>query len=260
MYRRRCVAAATVCLILGGVRPLLRGDEATVRKELDSVLDAYGVLFQQSFALPVKCPEVNVLLSQQLAAVTRKAFGVPLQLTISHFTYTAMPQGNSVQVHLADVSPQQKQAMEQQANALVKGPPIGPFLEAISFAALREGVQALARRRSACELKKETAETADFRLGGNNQEVMPGLQLQETWFRFDRKAGALTGLAFRFANGSTMNVRLDSSHAVTPKGVSVPVPTQAQITQDALETGPGGMSIPAKLTVTYGKPTFRASP
>jgi hypothetical protein len=244
---------ALASLALGAIR----ADEAAVRHELDACLKRYDTLFKQSFELPVQSQEVSALISQQVATATQKAIGFPLQVKISYFTYVHSPTAARVLVHLADVQPAQKEAMEKQANQMVQGSPIEQALEVIAFDALKEGVLYLNERKAQAVLQKETPATADFSLAGANQELLPGLQLKETWFRFDRAAKAVTGIQFRFANGKSMMARVKYADAALPSGGTVPVPSQAELTQDALTSPQGGVTVPPKLMVQYGKCAFR---
>ena len=238
----------------------LRADEATVRQELAASLLRYETLLQQSFTLPVKSQEVNTLISQQVAAATQQALGIPLQVNISHFTYTYTPKGSQIKAHLAGMAPAQAEFMEKQANQLIQGSAVGRMLETIAFDALKEGILYLNAQQATCVLQKETAAIADFSLGGSNQQLLPGLSLKETWFRFDRAAKALTGIQFRFTNGTTMLARVKYAEVRLPNGATVPVPALAEITQDALTTPQGGVTIPPKVTVQYGTCTFAGTP
>jgi hypothetical protein len=234
-----------------------QADEATVRKELDLSLKRYEALFQQSFDLPVKSPEVSTLISQQVAAATQKALGFPLQVKISHFTYSYSPTAARIVAHLAEVPPAQAEAMEKQANQMMQGAGIDKVLEVIAFDALKEGVLYLTTQKAQAVLQKETEALADFSLAGTNQQLMPGLQLKETWFRFDRAAKAISGIQFRFSNGTSMMARIKYAEAALPGGSTVPMPSAAELTQDAITTPQGGVTVPPKLTVQYGKCTFK---
>lgn len=233
-------------------------DEAAVRKELDACLKRYEALFQASFDLPVRSPEVSALISQQVAQATQKAFGFPLQLKISHFTYGYTPAAARVTVHLADVPPAQAEAMEKQANQMVQGTPLGQALEAIAFSALKEGIGYLGAHKAQAVLRKETPAVADFSLPGGNQQLMSGLQLKETWFRFDREARAVTGIQFAFTNGTSMMVRVKYAETALPGGGTVPIPAQAELTQNVFTAPTEGVAVPPKMTVQYGKCAFRA--
>gem|GEM_PF-3399343 len=234
-----------------------QADEATVRAELDACLKRYDALFQQSFDLAVRSPEVNALISQQVAAATEQAIGFPLQVKIDYFTYRYTPTAATIVTHLADVPPAQAQAMEAQANQMIRGSAIGQALEVIAFDALKEGVLYLKEKKAQAVLAKEAPGAADFSLAGANQELMTGLQLKETWFRFDRAAKAITGIQFRFTNGKAMMARVKYGDAALPGGGTVPVPVQAELTQDALSAPQGGVTIPPKLNVQYGKCAFK---
>jgi hypothetical protein len=242
---------------VGGVR----ADEKTVRQELDASLKRYETLFQQSFSLPVKSQEVSALISQQVLAAT-KAMGFPLQVNISYFTYTYTPASGQAKargqigVHLADMAPAQAEAMERQANQLIQGSAVGQALEMIAFDALKEGILYLSAQKTACVLQKETPAAADFTLDGASQQFMPGLSLKETWFRYDRAAKAVTGIQFRFTNGKSILARVKVADVRLPSGATVPVPSLAEITQDALTTPQEGVTVPPKVTVQYGKCTF----
>lgn len=239
-----------------------RADEKTVRQELDASLKRYEALFQQSFALPVKSQEVNALISQQVAAATKQALGIPLQVNISHFTYTHTPAvgqakaHGEITVHLADLPPAQAEAMEKQANQLIQGSAVGQVLETIAFDALKQGILYLNAAKATCVLQKEAPAAADFSLTGANQQLLPGLLLKETWFRFDRAAKAVTGIQFRFTNGTSILARVKYAETRLPTGATVPVPSLAEITQDALTTPQQGVTVPPKVTVQYGKCTF----
>jgi hypothetical protein len=248
-----------IVLALGATGiPALRADEKTVRQELDVALQRYDALLQQSFALPVKSPEVNALISQQVAAATQQAVGFALPVSISYFTYLYTPTGSQIKVHLADVAPAQAEFVEKQANQMIQGTGVGQALETIAFDALKEGILYLKAQRAACALQKESPALADFSLNGGNQEFMPGLQLKETWFRFDRAAKAVTAIQFRFTNGKSMLARVKYTDVKLPGGAIVPVPAQAEVTQDALVVQ-DGVTIPPKVTVQYGKCTFRGA-
>lgn len=234
-----------------------RADEAAVRSELDACMKRYETLFQQSFDLAVRSPEVNTLISQQVASATQQAIGFPLQVKIDYFTYRYTPTAATVLTHLADVPPAQAQAMEAQANQMIQGSAIGQALEVIAFDALKEGVLCLKEKRAQATLQKETPATADFSLPGANQELMTGLQLKETWFRFDRAAKAITGIQFRFTNGKSMMARVKYGDVALPAGGTVPIPALAELTQDALTAPQGGVAIPPKLSVQYGKCAFK---
>lgn len=238
----------------------LRADEQTVRQELDAALKRYGTLLQQSFSLPVKCPEISALISQQVAATTQQALGIPLQVTVSHFTYTYTPKASQIKVHLADLPPAQAELMEKQANQFIQGSAVGQVLEAVAFDALKEGILYLGDQKATCALRKELPASADFSLGGSNQQVLPGLQLKEAWFRLDRAAKAITMIQFNFTNGTSLQARLKYVDTRLPSGVTVPVPAQAEITQDAVTTPQQGVKIPTKLAVQYGKCVFAAAP
>lgn len=233
----------------------LRADEATVREELDASLRRYGTLLQQSFSLPVKSQEVSTLISQQVAAATQQAMGIPLQVNISHFTYTYTPTGGQIKAHLAGLAPAQAEFMEKQANQLIQGSAVGQMLETIAFDALKEGILYLNAQKATAVLQKESPATADFSLSGSNQQLLPGLLLKETWFRLDRGAKTVTAIQFRFTNGKSMLARVKYVEVRLPSGATVPVPALAEITQDALTTQ-GGVTVPPKVTVQYGKCTF----
>lgn len=234
-----------------------QADEATVRKELDTCLRRYDALFRQTFALPVTSPEINRLLSQQVAQATQQAIGFPLQVTISHFTYAYTPTAAQITAHLADLPAAQADAMEKQANQLIQGSAVGQVLELVAFDALKEGITYLAARKAQCVLRQETPAAADFSLDGANQQLIPGLQLKETWFRFDRTAKAVTGIQFRFTSGTSLMARIRYADAALPVGGTAPVPVAAEVTQNALTTPQNGVPVPQKVTVQYGKCTFK---
>jgi hypothetical protein len=253
-HLRQTVLALSVAAVGG-----LRADEKAVRQELDTTLQRYDTLLQQSFALPFKSPEISALLSQQVAAATQQTLGIPLQVSISHFTYTYTPKGSQIKAHLADLPAAQADLMEKQANQLIQGSAVGQMLETIAFDALKEGVLYLNAQKATCALRKELPATADFSVSGSNQQLLPGLQLKETWFRFDRTAKAVTMLQFNFTNGTSMQARLKYVDMPVAGGASVPVPAQAEITQDAITTPQQGVTVPKKLTVQYGKCVFAAA-
>ena len=130
------------------------------------------------------------------------------------------------------------------------------MLETIAFDALKEGILYLNAQKASCVLQKESPTTADFSLNGANQQLLPGLLLKETWFRFDRATKAVTGIQFSFTNGKTMLARVKYVEARLPSGATVPVPSLAEITQDAIATPQQGVNVPKKVTVQYGKCVF----
>lgn len=252
--------AAGMALALGLAGACLgRADEATVRKELDGCLRRYDALFRQSFSLAVRSPEVNTLISQQVAQATQQAIGFPLQVTISHFTYSYTPAASQVTAHLANLPAAQADAIENQANQMIQGSVVGQMLEVVAFDALKEGITYLSTRKAQCALRKETPATADFSLDGGNQQLLPGLQLKQAWFRFDRAAKAITAIQFQFGNGTTMTARVKYADTAMPAGGTAPVPALAEITQNALAAPQNGVAIPQKVTVQYGKCTFGAA-
>ena len=249
------IARLLLAVGLGGLAGV-KADEATARQELDACLTRCNALLRQSFTLPVKSPEINALISQQVSQKTQQAFGNPLQITVSHFTYTHAATGGTIYTHLSNLPAAQAEMMEKQANQLIQGSAVGQMLEVVAFDALKEGILYLNAQKAQCVLRKETPEAVDFSLSGGNQELMPGLQLKESWFRLDRKAKAVTGIQFRFANGKSMMARVMYAEVRLPGGGSAPVPKTAEITQDALTTPQDGVTVPAKVTVQYGACTF----
>lgn len=244
-------------LTLGAVgMGTLRADEKTVRQELGAALKRYETLFQQSFSIPVKSPEINALISQQVAIATRQAMGIPLQVNLSHFTYTYTPVVGQIKVHLADLAPAQAEFMEKQANQLIQGSALGQVLELVAFDALKEGILGLNTQKATCVLRRELPASADFALPGGNRQLLPGLLLKESLFRFDRAAKAVTMLQFSFTNGTSMLARVKYVEVRLPSGASVPVPALAEITQDAMTTPQQGVTVPPKVTVQYGKCAF----
>lgn len=231
-------------------------DEKAARQELEAALKRYEALFLQSFSLPVQSREVNSLISQQVAAATQQALGIPLQVTISHFTYTYTPKASQIKVHLADLPAAQADAMEKQANQFIQGSAVGQVLETIAFGALKEGILYLDAQKATCALRKETPAAADFSLTGGNQQLLPGLTLKETWFRLDRTTKTVSGIQFNFTNGTSMLARVQYVEVRLPSGATVPMPSLAEVTQDAVSAPQQGVTVPKKVTVQYGKCAF----
>jgi len=251
--------AFAVVLVSSGFLQALLADEAAVRLDLDAALGRYERLFAQSFELPFKSTEISAFITRMVAEATQKSVGFPLQVNVSHFTYTRQGKTRAIAAHLADLPPQQKAQMEQQANQLLAGTDAARILQGIAFDALQEGISYLQTERKDCQVKQETAETADVMVLGAKQQIMPGLELRESWFRLDRKAKTITGINFVFTNGANMLVRLRYRDLALPGGTPVPVPAEMLIKQNALETV-DGQKLPSKITVQYCTCTLKPAP
>jgi len=255
---RRYLTTAAVSMLVAAAWPC-HADEATARRELAASLSRQEALFRQSFSLPVTSPEVNALLSAEIARNTQ-AIGMPMQLTISHFTYDHAPAQSRIALHLANLAPAQAEFMERQANQMIQGSGIDDALKLVALDAFKEGLAFLSARQGASQLRNETPAVADFSVDGGQQELMPGLTLSEVWFRFERQVKAITAIQFRFSNGRKLMARMRYTEAALPGGGTVPVPAAAEITQDAMTAPQDGVTIPPKVTLRYGTCTFRRMP
>lgn len=257
----RFIMSAVILSIGLGSGGICIADETEARQDLDTIVARYETLFQQKFRVNVKSPEVNAVLKNQIAQMTQKMFGIPLQLDIDYFTFFYNQGKSMVRVSLANVPEQQKKQMEEQANQMLKTSPLGAFIEALAYDSLKQGVAYLKGNQQQCALKKETPELADFMFNANGQQLMQGLTLSEAWFRLDRKNKTIDGIHFTSGNGGSMLIRMTQESMTIPgSGTVVPVLSKTTIKQSVLQNGPNGVSLPADITVAYGDYVFFPTP
>jgi len=244
---RMLMVAGMCCLTVE-----LSGDEASAKKDLEMVLKRYDTLFQQKFQVNVKCPEVSAILKKKIAQATEAMFGFPLQVDIDYFILSYDRGKCQVRASLANVPPAQKKQMEQQANQLLQGSPVGSLVKGLAYDALRKGTVYLKDNKERCKLQKETDEVIDFLVNGEGQQVMQGLTLKNGWFRIDRKQKVIYGIKFTFSNDTSMLIRMKYREVPLPgKKVVVPVLTKLTIKQDALRKVEKETELPAQLSVVY---------
>ncbi|HPY90806.1 MAG TPA: hypothetical protein PLE92_05490 [Lentisphaeria bacterium] len=240
-------------LVLTLVPSSLAQDAANLPQLIAAVEQNYKDFFAKSFTVDMVSREVNQLISSVVAEQS-KHMGIPMTLTLKHFTLTSDGAKITSQAVLELPDESMRGMLEPQANQMLEAAGVNKAIANLSLTAVGQAAAILAEKQSLFTASNET--DATVLLTATDPEInYCGLQIKTARVRLDKANHVIAELRFDFVDQSALWLRLGHRGAIDGAG-DVNCPTRISLRHN-MKINAGGVKLPDPITIEYQNYTFR---
>ncbi|HOG51241.1 MAG TPA: hypothetical protein PKY10_11695 [Lentisphaeria bacterium] len=239
--------------VLSLAMPTLAQDAANLPKLIADVDQNYKNFFAKSFTVDMVSREINQLIASVVAEQS-KQMGIPMTLTLKHFTLTSDGAKITSQAVLELPDEGMRGMLEPQANQMLEAAGVNKAIANLSISAVGQAAAILAEKQSMFTASHET--DATVLLTATDPEInYCGLQIKTARVKLDKANHVIAELRFDFVDQSALWLRLRHQGALAG-AEDINCPTQILLRHN-MKINAGNVKLPGAIAIEYQNYAFR---
>lgn len=240
-------------LVLTLAMPTPAQDAANLPNLIAAVNQNYKDFFAKSFTVDMVSREINQLIAS-VVTEQAKQMGIPLTLTLKHFTLTSDGAKITSQAVLDLPDEGMRSTMEPQANQMLEAAGVNKAIANLSLAAVGQAAAILAEKQSMFTASHET--DASVLLTATDPEInYCGLQIKTARVKLDKANHVIAELRFDFVDQSALWLRLGHRGGFDgAEGINCPTRI---LLRHNMKINAGNIKLPGAIAIEYQNYAFR---